>query len=89
MQPVDIRTLDVMRFASLALGVAIALFAMFQYVHGVRPDSAEIRDLLLVAALEIAFVPLAITFLLPHRDDLIIASTGVKRGTSVPNPWAY
>jgi hypothetical protein len=90
MKPVDVRTLDIMRISALALGVVLAIFAVIQYYQaGVRPDAAEIRDLLLIAALEIAFVPLAISFLLPQRDEDPLAPTGLKRGTSVPNPWAY
>ena len=90
MKPVDVRTLDIMRFSALALGVLLAIFAVVQYVQaGTRPDAAEMRDLLLIAALEIAFVPLAISFLLPQREDDMLASDGLKRGTSVPNPWAY
>src|SRR5688572_5877781 len=91
MKPVDVRTLDIMRISALALGVVLAIFAVIQYYQaGVRPDAAEMRDLLLIAALEIAFVPLAISFLLPQReDDTLLPPTGLKRGTSVPNPWAY
>ena len=89
MRPVDPKIIDVLRFSAVGLSFLVALFALIQYLSTGRPDAREMRDLGLLVALELAIVPIALTFLLPRAETDSMVGQPLARGTSVPNPWSY
>lgn len=90
MKPVDPKIIDALRIAGLALGGVVAAAAIYQYMRfSGRPDASEIRDLWLIVALELAVMPLALSFLMPRHDSLATASLAPTPAPRVPNPWAY
>lgn len=90
MKRFDSRVVDALRISALALGSLVAAFAVVQYVrHGGRPDAAEMRDLGLLIALELAIIPFALTFLVRDDGPEPMTAQPLPRGTSIPNPWSY
>ena len=93
MKPVGPNVIDALRVSGIALGGIIAAVAIYQYMrYSGRPDAAEMRDLWLIVAAELATVPIALSFLLPRQEpqDGLLAAPATKTRTSrVPNPWAY
>ena len=89
MKPVNPRIIDLLRFTGLALGGLVAAAAIYQYMKFTgRPDASEVRDLWLVVAIELAAMPIALSFLMP-RADADIAELAPTPAPRVPNPWAY
>ena len=87
---VDSRIVDALRLSALAVAFIVAAFAMVQYLrYSGRPDAAEMRDLGLLIAMELALVPLALTFLVRRGSVEPMVAEPLPRGTSVPNPWSY
>jgi hypothetical protein len=88
MKPVDSRFIDALRVAGLVLGGVVAAAAVYQYLRATgRPDAAEVRDLWLIVAAELAAMPIALSFLMPRSEagiELAPSST-----PPVPNPWVY
>ncbi len=90
MRPVDTKIIDGLRVSGLALGSLVAGVAIYQYMRVTgRPDAAEMRDLWLLVAMELAAIPVALSFLMPRRAldmALALAPTPAPR---LPNPWTY
>ena len=60
MRPVDTRIVDGLRVSGVALGGLVAAVAIYQYMRVTgRPDAAEMRDLWLLVAMELAAIPVA------------------------------
>lgn len=89
MRPVDPKLIDALRFSAIAIAFLVAAFALFQYLSTGRPDAREMLALGLLVALELAVVPVAVTFLLPRAEPQSVVGAPLPRGTSVPNPWSY
>ena len=69
------------------LGGLVAAAAIYQYMFTGRPDAAELRDLWLIVALELAAMPIALSLLLPRAEEP--AQLAPTPATPLPNPWAY
>ena len=90
MKPVNPRIIDLLRFTGLALGAIVAAAAIYQYMKVTgRPDASEVRDLWLIVAMELAAMPIALSFLMPRTDADAIAELSPTPAPRVPNPWAY
>jgi hypothetical protein len=90
MKPVHPRVIDLLRFAGLALGAIVAAAAIYQYMkYSGRPDAAEVRDLWLIVAMELAAMPIALSFLMPRAEADSLAELAPTPAPRVPNPWAY
>ena len=90
MKPVDPKVIDALRLAGIVLGGLVAAAAIYQYLSfSGRPDASEVRDLWLIVALELAAMPLALSFLMPRDDSLALASLAPTPSPRVPNPWSY
>ena len=78
-----------LRWAGIGTGAVVAIIAFYGYMRYTgRPDAAEMRDLGLLLAMELAALPMAFSFLLKRQpaDDLPLTSVSNVR---LPNPWAY
>lgn len=92
MKPVSPNVIDALRVSGILLGGVIAAAAIYQYMRYTgRPDAAEMRDLWLIVAAELATVPIALSFLLPRQEppEDALLSPPAKSRARVPNPWAY
>lgn len=79
-----------MRVAGIAVGGLVAAAAIYHYMrYSGRPDAAEMRDLWLIVAAELATIPIALSFLLPRADPGRAAELAPTPASRVPNPWAY
>ncbi len=90
MKPVDAKIIDGLRVSGIALGALVAAVAIYQYMRVTgRPDAAEMRDLWLLLAMELAAIPVALSFLMPRRDGDIALALAPTPAPRLPNPWTY
>ena len=78
-----------LRWAGIGTGAVVAIIALYGYMRFTgRPDAAEMRDLGLLLAMELAALPMAFSFLLKRQppEELPLTTLSTVR---VPNPWAY
>ncbi len=88
MKPLDLKIIDGLRLFGVVLGGLVAAVAIYQYLRVAGgPDAAEVRDLWLLVAMELAAIPVALSFLVPRRDSDITLALAPTPAPRLPNPW--